>query len=68
MESQQKTMKITVLRYRPEQDKAPWEQTFDVPYHKIHQFQKLCSTSRTTLSLACHSVGHVVWLFAVHAV
>lgn len=34
MESQQKTMKITVLRYRPEQDKAPWEQTFDVPYHK----------------------------------
>lgn len=23
----QKTMKMTVLRYRPEQDKEPWEQT-----------------------------------------
>ena len=28
-----KNMKITVLRYRPEQDEKPWEQTFDVPYH-----------------------------------
>ena len=27
----QKTMKMTVLRYRPEQDKEPWEQTFAVP-------------------------------------
>ena len=34
MEATQKTMKVTVLRYRPEQDKEPWEQTFDVPYHK----------------------------------
>ena len=28
-----KTMPITVLRYRPEQDEKPWEQTFNVPYH-----------------------------------
>ena len=30
--AEQKTMKITVVRYRPEQDDKPWEQTFDVPY------------------------------------
>ncbi len=35
MEAQQKHMKITVVRYRPEQDDKPWEQTFDVPY--IHE-------------------------------
>lgn len=35
MAQQQKTMKITVVRYRPEQDEKPWEQTFDVPY--IHE-------------------------------
>lgn len=29
---QTQTMKITVTRYRPEQDSKPWEQTFDVPY------------------------------------
>ena len=33
--AEQKTMKITVVRYRPEQDDKPWEQTFDVPY--IHE-------------------------------
>ena len=35
MEQSKKTMKITVVRYRPEQDDKPWEQTFDVPY--IHE-------------------------------
>ncbi|MBQ9274597.1 MAG: succinate dehydrogenase/fumarate reductase iron-sulfur subunit [Succinivibrio sp.] len=30
---QQKTMRMTVLRYRPEQDKEPFYQTFNVPYH-----------------------------------
>ena len=25
--AEQKTMKITVVRYRPEQDDKPWEQT-----------------------------------------
>lgn len=30
----EKTMKITVVRYRPEQDDKPWEQTFEVPYIK----------------------------------
>ena len=34
MEDNAKKMKITVLRYRPEQDKEPWEQTFEVPYHQ----------------------------------
>ncbi len=29
-----KKMKITVLRYRPEQDDKPWDQTFEVPYHE----------------------------------
>ncbi|MCR5085617.1 MAG: succinate dehydrogenase/fumarate reductase iron-sulfur subunit [Succinivibrionaceae bacterium] len=28
-----KIMKITVTRYRPEQDAEPFQQTFDVPYH-----------------------------------
>jgi fumarate reductase iron-sulfur subunit len=27
-----KTIAIEVMRYRPEQDEAPWWQTFDVPY------------------------------------
>ena len=30
----EKTMKVTVVRYRPEQDDKPWEQTFEVPYIK----------------------------------
>ena len=32
-ENEIKNMKITVLRYRPEQDEKPWDQTFEVPYH-----------------------------------
>lgn len=68
MEATQKTMKVTVLRYRPEQDKEPWEQTFDVPYHKDTSVLEALSTSKTTLSQAYPSVGLAVWLFAVLAV
>ena len=53
----EKTMKVTVVRYRPEQDDKPWEQTFEVPYIK-----------ETSVLEALFYVGPAVWPFAVPAV
>ena len=42
-----KLIEIEVLRYRPEQDKEPFFQTYQVPFTDDMSVLQGCSTSRT---------------------
>ena len=62
-----KTIEIEVLRYRPEQDKEPFWQSYSVPFTDDWSVLQGCSTSRTTWTAPCPSAGPAAWRSAAAA-
>lgn len=56
------TLKMEVMRYNPETDKAPHAETFDVPYSRETSLLDALGYIKITWHRTSLTVGPAVWL------